>query len=76
MKKLLKSVNIWQRYMQERDCLVHFLRLLAVCWPGAQSTRDNLVRPASVQFITLNVHLCRTKLHVAIVGVLWQFLIA
>jgi len=32
-----KSVNIWQSYKQECDCLVHFLRLLAVCWPGAQS---------------------------------------
>jgi len=29
--------NLWQSYKQERDCLVHFLRLLAVCWPGAQS---------------------------------------
>jgi len=35
--KFFKSVNIWQ----ERDCLVHFLCLLAVCWPGAQSARDN-----------------------------------
>jgi len=26
-----KSVNIWQSYKQKRDCLVHFLRLLAVC---------------------------------------------
>jgi len=24
--KNLKSVNIWQGYMKERDCLVHFLR--------------------------------------------------
>ena len=37
MKKNLKSVNIWQSYKQERDYLVQFLRLLAVCWPGAQS---------------------------------------
>jgi len=36
VKTVLKSVNIWQSYKQERDCLVHFLRLLAVCWPGAQ----------------------------------------
>jgi len=34
-------VTIWQSYKQERDCLLHFLRLLAVCWPGAQSARDN-----------------------------------
>jgi len=38
-----KLVNIWQSYKQERDCFVHFLRLLAVCWPGAQSARDNHV---------------------------------
>jgi len=24
-----KSVNIWQSYKQERDCFVHFSRLLA-----------------------------------------------
>ena len=34
---ILKSVNIWQICKQERNSLVHFLRLLAVCWPGAQS---------------------------------------
>jgi len=37
----LKSVNIWQSYKQERDCLVHIFRLLAVCWPGAQNAWDN-----------------------------------
>ena len=36
-----KPVNIWQSYKQERDCVVHFLRLLAVCWPGVQSAWDN-----------------------------------
>jgi len=41
VKKVLKLVNIWQTYKQERDCLVHFLRLLAVCWPWAQSVWDN-----------------------------------
>ena len=25
------------------DCVVHFLRLLAVWWPGAQSAQDVLV---------------------------------
>jgi len=29
-------VNIRQSYKQERDCFVHFSRLLAVCWPSAQ----------------------------------------
>ena len=38
--KFYKTVNIWQSYKQERGCLVQFLRLLAVCWPGAQSVRD------------------------------------
>jgi len=37
VKTFSKSVNIWQSCKQKRDCLVHFLRLLAVCWPGAQS---------------------------------------
>jgi len=36
-------VNIWQSYRQERGCLVHFLRLSAVLWPGAQSARDNVL---------------------------------
>jgi len=39
--KFFKSVNIWQSYKQKRDCLVHILHLLAVCWPGAQSAWDN-----------------------------------
>ena len=38
--KKIKGVNLWQSYKQERDRIVHFLRLLAVCWPGAQSVRD------------------------------------
>jgi len=29
-----KSVNIWQSCKQQPDCLMHFLRLIAVCWPG------------------------------------------
>ena len=35
---LFKSANIWQSYKQEHDCLAHFLCLLVVCWPGAQSS--------------------------------------
>ena len=34
-------MNIWQSCKQKRDCLVHFLRLLAVWWPGMQSAWDN-----------------------------------
>jgi len=47
VKKKLKSARIRQSNKQERDCLVHFLRLLAVCWPGAQSSRDNHVLAGS-----------------------------
>jgi len=36
-EKNLTLVNIWHSYKQKRDCLAHFLRLLAVCWPGVQS---------------------------------------
>jgi len=32
-------VNIWQSYKQKRGCLVHFFRLLAVCWPGSSGAR-------------------------------------
>jgi len=38
-----KSVIVWQSYKQERGCLVHSLRLLAVCWPDAQNAQDNHV---------------------------------
>jgi len=31
VKFFFESVNVWQSYKQERDCLVHFLCLLAVC---------------------------------------------
>jgi len=37
----IKSVNSWRSYKQEGGCLVHFLGLLAVWWPGAQSARAN-----------------------------------
>jgi len=42
-EEFLKSVNIWQSYKQERGCLAHFLRLLAVWWSGTQSVRDNRI---------------------------------
>jgi len=41
MENFFKSANIWQSYKLERGYLVHFLCLLAVCWTGAQSARDN-----------------------------------
>jgi len=42
--EFFKLVNIWHSYKQERGCnLVHFLRLLGVCWSWAQSARDNHV---------------------------------
>jgi len=33
VKNFFKWVNFWQSYKQERDCLVHFLRLLPVGLP-------------------------------------------
>jgi len=39
--KKIKLMNIWRSCKQECGCLVHFLRLLAVWWPGAQSALDN-----------------------------------
>jgi len=36
-KTFFKSVIIWQSYKLERDYFVHFLRLLTVRWPSAQS---------------------------------------
>jgi len=50
--KKLKSV-------QERSCLVYFLRLLAVCWPGAQ--RHFLAHPVELDrrlLVILDVQGC------------------
>jgi len=43
-------VNIWQSYKQERDCFVHFFRLLAACWPSAQVVyyKSTLIKKATV----------------------------
>jgi len=41
--KKIKSVDIRQSYKEKRDCLVHFLHLLAVWWPGTQIARNNHV---------------------------------
>ena len=43
VKKLVKSVNIWQSYKQERDCFVHFLRLFSSVLAKRTSARDNHV---------------------------------
>jgi len=44
VKKKLKSVNIWQSYKQERDCLVHFARLANILLKdGELSARNNHV---------------------------------
>jgi len=39
----LKSVNIWQSYKQERDCLVHFVRLANTLLEDWESARNNHV---------------------------------
>ena len=43
VKKILKSVNIWQSYKQERDCLVHFARLANTLLKDGESVRDSHV---------------------------------
>ena len=48
----IKSEQIWQSYKQERDFLVHFLRLLAVHWPGAQSHETTTLLLVTVR----NIH--------------------
>ena len=42
-EKKLKSVNTWQSYKQERDCVVHFVRLANALQKDEESARDNLV---------------------------------
>jgi len=53
------SFNTWHGYKQERGCLVHFLRPLAVWWPAAQSFTDINVLQGSVATYAriLNNHL-------------------
>jgi len=34
-------VNIWQNNKQERDCLMHFMRLATTLLKGEESARDN-----------------------------------
>jgi len=42
-KKTLKSVNIRQSYKQERDCVVHFVRLTATLLKDGESAQNNHV---------------------------------
>jgi len=42
-KFFFKSVNIWQSYKQERDCLMHFARLANTLLKDDESARDNHV---------------------------------
>ena len=55
MKTFLESVNIWKSYKQERGCLVHFLRLLAVWWPGARIINHNNMCYQSVNYFPTSV---------------------
>jgi len=41
--KFFKSVNIWQRYKQERGCLMHFARLANTLLKDKESARNNHV---------------------------------
>ena len=44
-----KLANIWQSYKQQRSCPLHFLRLLAVLWPGTQNA-CNFAKDSSILF--------------------------
>ena len=39
VEKKLKSVNIWQRYKQERGCLMHFAHLANTLLKDEESSR-------------------------------------
>ena len=41
MKEILKSVNIWKSYKEERGCLMHFARLANTLLKDEKSARDN-----------------------------------
>ena len=41
---MLKSVNIWQSYKQDRDCLVHIARLANTLLKDAESADVRDVR--------------------------------
>ena len=43
VKTFVKSVNIWQSYKQERDCLVHFVRLANALLKDREIVRNNHV---------------------------------
>jgi len=40
-EKIVKSVNIWQSYKQERYCLMHFVRLANTQLNDGESARNN-----------------------------------
>jgi len=54
--KKLKSVNIRQSYKQERDCLVHFVRLANALIKDGESARNKQFAPRSRQITTSTPH--------------------
>ena len=40
VKEILKSLNIWQSYKQERDCLVHFVCLANALLKDGESAQN------------------------------------
>jgi len=44
VKFFFKSVNIWQSYKHERDCLMHFVRLANALLKDGESAWDKHVR--------------------------------
>ena len=43
VSEFFKSVNIWQSYEQQGDCLVHFVRLATTLLNDEESARNNHV---------------------------------
>jgi len=43
VKKIVKSVNIWQSYKEEHGCLMHFACLANTLLKDEESARDNHV---------------------------------
>ena len=48
LKKILKSVNIWQSYKQECDCLMHFVCLANTLLKDGESAQNNHVLACNV----------------------------
>jgi len=56
-------MNIWQSYKQVLGCFVHFVSLLAVCWPGTQTERQQPTHEASSGLLRPRKVISGTRCH-------------